>query len=57
MNHHGPDAIQEERRRAITRYYRLHARIYDLTRWTFLLGRRPWSERSPCQALPPASWR
>ncbi len=39
MNHHGPDATQEERRRAIARYYRLHARIYDLTRWTFLLGR------------------
>lgn len=24
---------------AITRYYRFHARIYDLTRWTFLRGR------------------
>jgi S-adenosylmethionine-diacylgycerolhomoserine-N-methlytransferase len=24
---------------AITRYYRGHARIYDLTRWTFLKGR------------------
>ena len=24
---------------AITQYYRLHARIYDLTRWTFLRGR------------------
>jgi S-adenosylmethionine-diacylgycerolhomoserine-N-methlytransferase len=24
---------------AIAQYYRLHARIYDLTRWTFLRGR------------------
>jgi S-adenosylmethionine-diacylgycerolhomoserine-N-methlytransferase len=24
---------------AIERYYRIHARIYDLTRWTFLRGR------------------
>ena len=24
---------------AIAQYYRVHARIYDLTRWTFLLGR------------------
>ncbi len=24
---------------AVERYYRLHARIYDLTRWTFLFGR------------------
>lgn len=24
---------------AIQRYYRIHARIYDLTRWTFLKGR------------------
>jgi S-adenosylmethionine-diacylgycerolhomoserine-N-methlytransferase len=24
---------------SITQYYRLHARIYDLTRWTFLRGR------------------
>ena len=39
MNYQSADAVQEERRRAITRYYRLHARIYDLTRWTFLWGR------------------
>lgn len=25
---------------AIQRYYRIHARIYDLTRWTFLRGRK-----------------
>ena len=24
---------------AIAQYYRIHARIYDLTRWTFLRGR------------------
>ena len=33
------DAVQQERRRAIERYYRVHAGIYDLTRWSFLLGR------------------
>jgi S-adenosylmethionine-diacylgycerolhomoserine-N-methlytransferase len=33
------DAVQQEQRRSIERYYRLHAGIYDLTRWTFLLGR------------------
>ena len=27
------------RRAAIERYYRLHARIYDATRWSFLFGR------------------
>ena len=25
---------------ALERYYRLHSRIYDLTRWSFLFGRR-----------------
>ncbi len=39
MSLSGVDAVQAERRRAIARYYRLHARIYDLTRWTFLWGR------------------
>jgi len=33
------DAVQQETRRSIERYYRLHAGIYDLTRWSFLLGR------------------
>jgi S-adenosylmethionine-diacylgycerolhomoserine-N-methlytransferase len=28
-------------RQAIARYYRVHAKIYDLTRWTFLWGREP----------------
>jgi S-adenosylmethionine-diacylgycerolhomoserine-N-methlytransferase len=28
------------RQAAIQRYYRIHARIYDLTRWTFLRGRK-----------------
>jgi S-adenosylmethionine-diacylgycerolhomoserine-N-methlytransferase len=28
-----------EQRLAVARYYRFHARIYDLTRWSFLKGR------------------
>jgi S-adenosylmethionine-diacylgycerolhomoserine-N-methlytransferase len=39
MNLNGRQAIQQERHRSIERYYRVHAGIYDLTRWTFLLGR------------------
>jgi S-adenosylmethionine-diacylgycerolhomoserine-N-methlytransferase len=31
--------VSREELRAIQRYYRMHARIYDLTRWTFLRGR------------------
>ena len=31
-----PNAAQHQ---AIARYYRMHAKIYDLTRWTFPLGR------------------
>ncbi|MBI3468099.1 MAG: methyltransferase domain-containing protein [Planctomycetes bacterium] len=29
----------EQQREGVLRYYRLHARIYDLTRWTYLRGR------------------
>ncbi len=39
MNLYSLEAVQDERRRSIERYYRWHAGIYDLTRWTFLLGR------------------
>jgi S-adenosylmethionine-diacylgycerolhomoserine-N-methlytransferase len=39
MNPHSHDAVHKERRSAIERYYRGHAGIYDLTRWSFLLGR------------------
>jgi S-adenosylmethionine-diacylgycerolhomoserine-N-methlytransferase len=31
--------VQQEQHRFIERYYRVHAGIYDLTRWSFLLGR------------------
>lgn len=33
-------APQKSQLTALERYYRLHARIYDLTRWTFLRGRK-----------------
>ena len=39
MNLNSHQEIQQEQRRFIERYYRVHAGIYDLTRWTFLLGR------------------
>lgn len=39
MNRHCQDAGKLPRHRAIEGYYRVHARIYDLTRWSFLLGR------------------
>lgn len=37
------DAVSSDR--ALERYYRLHARIYDITRWSFLFGRADLIER------------
>jgi S-adenosylmethionine-diacylgycerolhomoserine-N-methlytransferase len=37
---------------AIVRYYRMHARIYDLTRWTFLRGREELIHRVAAQCRP-----
>lgn len=37
---------------AIVRYYRLHARIYDLSRWTFLWGREELTRRAAAQGRP-----
>jgi S-adenosylmethionine-diacylgycerolhomoserine-N-methlytransferase len=34
-----PQADTQGKHRALMRYYRLHAGIYDLTRWSFLRGR------------------
>jgi S-adenosylmethionine-diacylgycerolhomoserine-N-methlytransferase len=39
MNLNTHQTVQQERHRSIERYYRVHAGIYDLTRWSFLLGR------------------
>ncbi len=39
MNVNTNHAVQQEQHRFIKRYYRMHAGIYDLTRWSFLLGR------------------
>jgi S-adenosylmethionine-diacylgycerolhomoserine-N-methlytransferase len=39
MNRHCQKADRQEQHRAIEGYYRVHAGIYDLTRWSFLLGR------------------
>lgn len=45
MSVHSHDADQQEQRHALERYYRLHAGIYDLTRWSFLLGRETLMRR------------
>ena len=39
-------------RSQIERYYRLHARIYDFTRWTFLKGREELIRRAAGQCTP-----
>ncbi len=39
MNLLSQPVVHQEKRRSLERYYRLHAKIYDLTRWSFLLGR------------------
>lgn len=39
-------------RSQIEQYYRLHARIYDLTRWTFLRGREELIRRAAAQCHP-----
>jgi S-adenosylmethionine-diacylgycerolhomoserine-N-methlytransferase len=39
MNQNAHQDIQKEQHRFIERYYRVHAGIYDLTRWSFLWGR------------------
>jgi S-adenosylmethionine-diacylgycerolhomoserine-N-methlytransferase len=38
---------------AIERYYRLHARIYDVTRWSFLFGRRTLLKGITCSGDSP----
>lgn len=42
-----PPAHSPEQAGAMQSYYKLHARIYDLTRWTFLLGRNNILRRIP----------
>jgi S-adenosylmethionine-diacylgycerolhomoserine-N-methlytransferase len=44
MTHPDQDLCRS-RQEAIQRYYRIHARIYDLTRWTFLWGRKTLMKR------------
>jgi S-adenosylmethionine-diacylgycerolhomoserine-N-methlytransferase len=53
MNQPGPE--QNLRREALASYYRLHARVYDATRWSFLFGRgalvRALAARRPGRVL------
>ncbi|HRD66044.1 MAG TPA: class I SAM-dependent methyltransferase [Candidatus Competibacter sp.] len=44
------DAATSER--ALERYYRFHARIYDATRWSFLFGRTDLVERAAALRTP-----
>ena len=46
-----PENLAIERSQ-IERYYRLHAWIYDLTRWTFLRGREELIRRAAAQCHP-----
>lgn len=49
----GPHDEQiREQHLAITRYYRFHARIYDLTRWSFLRGRETLMQRVAARFSP-----
>jgi len=41
-------------RDSLTAYYRWHARIYDLTRWTFLFARREIIRQAACRMTRPA---
>lgn len=41
-----------EQHRSIERYYRCHAKIYDLTRWSFLRGRETLMERLAARLHP-----
>jgi S-adenosylmethionine-diacylgycerolhomoserine-N-methlytransferase len=52
MNPYSQEAAQQERRRSIERYYRGHAAIYDLTRWSFLLGREALVRQAAASLTP-----
>jgi len=41
-------------RDSLTAYYRWHAWIYDITRWTFLFGRREIIRQAACRMARPA---
>jgi S-adenosylmethionine-diacylgycerolhomoserine-N-methlytransferase len=57
MRHSAPadTAVAEEPfTRRLERYYRVHARLYDATRWAFLFGRRELIERCAASCVPQA---
>lgn len=45
-----PGWAAEPREAVLGRYYRVHARVYDATRWTFLFGRREMVRRAVASA-------
>lgn len=45
--------MSEPNKQSLTGYYRWHARIYDLTRWSFLFGRKKIIQRAAAQVINP----
>lgn len=54
MEHPLPPPAREQTHRALKRYYRLHSGVYDLTRWSFLLGREALVRRVAARCAPAA---
>lgn len=54
MNQSCPPAAQDRSHQALERYYRLHSGVYDLTRWSFLLGREALIRRVSARLSPAA---
>jgi S-adenosylmethionine-diacylgycerolhomoserine-N-methlytransferase len=52
MNTAGLSAQKAAGLQAIARYYQVHAKIYDLTRWTFLWGREALMRRLAASLTP-----
>jgi len=56
MNDQARGTVGQSGETALERYYRFHAPVYDLTRWTFLFGRsgilrKVAAKGSPCRIL------
>lgn len=46
------DSSETQPQTPLERYYRLHSKIYDATRWTFLFGRKAILDRAAALAAP-----
>ncbi len=54
MKNPSPPPVREQRHRALERYYRAHSGVYDLTRWSFLLGREALVRWAAARGTPAA---